>query len=159
MNILETHRRIHFRRITASSVIDICRLSETLSPTHRKMVTDNAISIAQAHYSENAWLRGIYVDEKPVGFIMLHFGSDYEDGIDCSGVFLWRLMIAGPCQGLGYGKESVAFLVEHLRAQGYCELFTSCGVGEGSPEGFYRRLGFVPTGEMYGDEIELVCRW
>lgn len=34
-------------------------------------------------------------------------------------------------------------------------MYTSCDQGEASPEGFYRRLGFVPTGEMYEDEIEL----
>lgn len=91
--------------------------------------------------------------------IILHFGSDYEDGIDCSGAFLWRLMIATPYQGKGYGQEAVRFIVQHLRAQGYRELFTSCGLGEGSPEGFYRRLGFEPTGDMYGDQIELVFRF
>jgi diamine N-acetyltransferase len=37
-------------------------------------------------------------------------------------------------------------------------LFTSCGVGEGSPEGFYRKLGFTPTGEMYDDEIEMMLK-
>ena len=37
-------------------------------------------------------------------------------------------------------------------------LYTSCGQGEGSPEGFYRRLGFLPTGGHYDHEIELVLR-
>jgi diamine N-acetyltransferase len=152
----QPERRIHFKRITASSVIEICSLSDTLSAAERKMVTDNAISIAQAHFSESAWIRAIYLDEIPVGFIMLHFGSDYDDGIDCHGAFLWRLMIAGPHQGKGYGKEALDFLVKHLKAQGYNELFTCCGVGEASPEEFYRRYGFEPTGDMYGDQIELV---
>ena len=35
-------------------------------------------------------------------------------------------------------------------------LYTCYGQGEGSPEGFYRKLGFTPTGGHYGDEIELV---
>jgi hypothetical protein len=29
---------------------------------------------------------------------------------------------------------------------------------ETRPEGFYRRLGFEPTGDHYGHEIKLVCR-
>jgi diamine N-acetyltransferase len=153
---METERRIHFKRITASTVLEICRLSETLSPVHRRMVTDNAISIAQAHFSERAWMRAIYVEDTPVGFLMLHFGSDYDDGIDCPGAFLWRLMIAGPHQGQGYGKEALDFLVAHLSAQGYHELYTCCGQGEGSPEGFYRAYGFTPTGDDYDGEIELV---
>ncbi|MEW5870986.1 MAG: GNAT family N-acetyltransferase [Chloroflexota bacterium] len=147
---------IHFKRINATTALQICKLSETLSPPQRRMVADNAISIVEAHFSENAWFRAIYADETPVGFIMLHTGSDYDDGIDCPGVFLWRLMIAGPYQGLGYGKRAMQKLFEHLQAQGVPRLYTSCGLGEASPEDFYRKLGFIPTGGMYGDEIELV---
>ena len=154
----ETRPVIHFERITARTVVPVCRLSQTLTPVQKKMVTDNALSIAQAHFSDNAWFRAIYADETLVGFLMLHIGSDYADGIDCPGVFLWRFMIAGPYQGQGYGREAVALLLRHLQAQGVPELYTSCEVGAGSPEGFYRKCGFVPTGEYYGDEIEWVYR-
>jgi diamine N-acetyltransferase len=150
-----THPDIHFKRITAQTVIPICQLSETLPPAQRQMVTDNAISIAQAHFSESCWLRAIYADDTPIGFIMLHIGSDYDDGIDCPGVFLWRFMIAAPYQGLGYGRQALDRLLDHLRAQGTPELYTCCGLGEASPEGFYKQLGFAPTGEWYGDEVEL----
>ncbi len=146
---------IHFMRITAKTVVEICKLSETLSSAQRKMVADNALSIAQAHFSESAWIRAIYADDTPIGFIMLHYGSDYDDGIDCPGVFLWRFMIAAPYQGKGYGKKAITFLLTHLRAQGIPELYTSCGVGEASPAPFYKRFGFVETGEYYSDEIEL----
>jgi len=149
---------IHFERITARTVLQICELSETLRPRHREVVTDNAVSIAQAHFSENAWLRAIYADDRPVGFLMLHVGSDYADGIDCPGVFLWRFMVSGPEQGKGYGRRAMELLFDHLRALGIPELYTSCEVGEGSPEGFYRKLGFVPTGGYYGEEIELIYR-
>jgi len=147
---------IHFKRISAQNVIAICKLSETLSSQQRKMVSDNAVSIAQASFSEHAWMRAIYADEIPVGFILLHIGSDYDDGIDCPGVFLWRFMIARPYQKKGYGQRAMERLFAHLRAQGIPKLFTSCGLGEESPQGFYTQFGFVPTGDMYGDEIELV---
>lgn len=149
---------IHFKRITANTVAAICNLSETLTPAQRIMVSDNARSIAQAHFSEQAWMRAIYADDIPIGFILLHFGSDYNDGIDCPGVFLWRFMIAGPYQGKGYGAQAMQRLFAHLHALGIPELYTSCGLGEASPEGFYKRLGFVPTGEFYGDEPELMLK-
>ncbi len=114
--------------------------------------------VFNAHFSENAWMRAIYADDTPIGFILLHIGSDYDDGIDCPGVFLWRFMIAGPYQGKGYGKRAMERLLAHLHSQGARELYTSCGLGEASPEGFYRRLGFAPTGETYGDETELVLK-
>jgi diamine N-acetyltransferase len=160
MNITptETIPDIHFMRITVTTMNQICDLSETLSPPQRNMVADNVRSIAEAHFSESAWMRAIYADETPIGFIMTHTGSDYEDGIDCPGVFLWRFMIAGPYQGKGYGKRALEKLILHLKAMGIPLLYTSCGQGEGSPEGFYRKLGFTPTGGHYDHEIELVLR-
>lgn len=149
---------IHFMRITATTMNQICDLSATLSPAQRLMVADNVRSIAEAHFSESGWMRAIYADQTPIGFIMTHTGSDYEDGIDCPGVFLWRFMIASPSQGKGYGKLALLKLIQHLKAIGVPLLYTSCGLGEGSPEGFYRKLGFTPTGEHYGDEIELVLQ-
>ncbi|NBD36337.1 MAG: GNAT family N-acetyltransferase [Chloroflexi bacterium] len=122
------------------------------------MVADNAVSIAQAHVSEQAWLRAIHADDELVGFIMLHFGSDYDDGIDCPGVFLWRLMIAKEFQGRGYGAQAMARLIDHLRALGIPELYTSCGLGAASPLGFYERVGFKRTGAYYGEEPELVLK-
>ena len=149
---------IHLERITARTVEQICELSETLTPQQRKMVADNADSIAAAHFSEMAWMRAIYAGDTPVGFLLLHIGSDYADGIGCPGVFLWRFMIAGPFQRQGYGRQAMQVLFEHLRALGVPELYTSYGLGEASPEGFYRKLGFVPTGGKYGDEVEAICR-
>jgi diamine N-acetyltransferase len=95
----EACNQIHFERIRADSVLDICGLSESLPGEQRDAVADNALSIAQAHFSENAWIRAIYLGDTPIGFIMLHIGSGWEDGIDCSGVFLWRFMIARDYQG------------------------------------------------------------
>lgn len=146
---------IHFERITAQNVLAVCRLSDTLPPDQRAVVTDNAVSIAQAHCSENAWMRAIYADQDLVGFILLHIGSDWADGIDCPGVFLWRLMVAYEHQGKGYGGAAIQHLIAHLRSLGVRELYTSYHPGEGSPEGFYRTLGFEPTGEFYGDEPEV----
>jgi len=161
MDKIKSNPDIHFMRITATTMNKICDLSKTLSPAQRHMVADNVRSIAEAHFSPDAWMRAIYADETPIGFIMTHTGSDYEDGIDCPGVFLWRFMISGPFQGKGYGKRALEKLIQHLKAMGIPLLYTSCGQGNGSPEGFYRKLGFTPTGGTYGednDEIELVLQ-
>ncbi|MBN8937974.1 MAG: GNAT family N-acetyltransferase [Rhizobiales bacterium] len=147
---------VAFRRISAATVTDVCDLSDTLSDEQRAMVADNGQSIAEAHFSENAWFRAIYADDALAGFVMLHIGADHDDGIDCPGVFLWRLMIAGPFQGKGIGRQAIALLVRDLSARGITELYTSYGRGAGSPEAFYRRLGFEPTGDTYDDEVEAV---
>ena len=138
---------VTLREVTSETVRTICKLSDTLSETQRKMVAPNGQSIAQAHYNKHFWFRAIYADEIPVGFIML-----YDDPAEPN-YFLWRLMIAGPCQGLGFGSKAVRLLIEHVRMRpGAKELKVSCAEGEGSPEDFYAKLGFKRTGEMLGEE-------
>jgi diamine N-acetyltransferase len=147
---VENPGQVSLREITEQTVYEICMLSETLSPAHKKMVAPNALSIAQAHFSKYAWFRAIYADETPVGFIMLY------DNPDEPSYFLWRLMIAGPQQGKGYGKAAVEQLIDYVRARpGANELLVSCGEGEGNPEGFYHRLGFRRNGEIVGHEVVL----
>lgn len=158
-HVLPSDAEITLRRISALTVCDVCELSETLSEEQRNMVADNGTSIAEAHFSENAWFRGIYAEETLVGFIMLHQGSDWDDGIDCPGVYLWRFMIARPFQGKGIGKKAIDLVVRDLKARGIRELYTSYGLGEASPEGFYQGLGFVRTGDSYGEEPEAVLKF
>ena len=142
---------VTLQEITAETVVEICDLSDTLSQDQHEMVAPNARSIAQAHFSDKAWFRAIYAGETPVGFIMLYDDPDEPE------YFLWRLMVAGPEQGKGYGRRAVELLVEYVRTRpGAKELLTSCVPMEGGPEPFYRKLGFEPTGEV--DEGEIVVR-
>ena len=60
--------------------------------------------------------------------------------------FLWKLIVDERHQGRGIGRAIIERVVELIRAEGATELFTSHHVGEGGPDGFYERLGFVPTG-------------
>ena len=141
---------VSLREITAETVREVCNLSDTLAPPRKFMVAPNAVSIAQAYFSENAWFRAIYAGETPVGFLML-----YDDPAKRE-YFLWRLMIAGPHHGKGFGRRAIELLVDHVRTRpGATILETSCGQGPGSPEGFYHKLGFERNGEVYGQEIGL----
>ena len=142
------HSVVNFQEITGETVNAIIKLSDTLSAPHRRMVATNAISIAQAHFNKYAWFRAIYADETPVGFIMLY------DNPEKPRYFLWRLMIAAPFQGLGFGEKAIRLLIEYVRSRpGASELLVSCGEGEGSPEGFYAKLGFKRTGEVDDGEV------
>lgn len=144
----DTDFTVTLREITAENVVPVCKLSDALSEPHKRMVAHNGQSIAQAHYSPFAWYRAIYADETPVGFIMLY------DNPEMPRYFLWRLMIAGPYQGLGYGRQSIQLLVDYVRTRpGAKELLVSCGEGEGSPEGFYAKMGFKRTGDKWNEEV------
>ena len=139
---------IALREITEETVVQICKLSDTLSEQQQKMVAPNSQSIAQAHFSDKAWFRAIYADETPVGFIMLYDDPEEPE------YFLWRLMVAAPHQGKGYGRRAVEQLIEYVKTRPGAEgLLTSYVPIEGGPEGFYRKLGFEPTGEVDGGEV------
>ena len=141
---------VSLREVTGETVRAICRLSDTLAPPQNHMVAPNSVSIAEAHVEPCAWFRAIYADETPVGFIMLY--DNPEEPV----YFLWRLMIAAPHQGKGYGRKAVELLIERVRTRpGAKELLVSCEEGDGSPEGFYQKLGFNRNGKMYDDEVGL----
>lgn len=144
---------VTLEKITDDTMLGICMLSDTLRPPQAYMVAPNVMSLAQAHFNEHAWFRAIYAGKAPVGFLMI------VDDDQTPEYFLWRFMIASYCQGRGYGRGAIERLVEYVRTRpGARELGVSCGVGEGSPEGFYRQVGFVPTGKMEGDEMVLVMQ-
>jgi diamine N-acetyltransferase len=136
--------------ITAETVREICNLSATLTPPKKYMVAPNAVSIAEAYFDEHAWFRAIYADETPVGFLMLYDDPEEPE------YFLWRLMVAGPHHGKGFGRRAIELLIEYVKTRpGARVLETSCGEGPGSPEGFYHKLGFERNGKMLGHEVGL----
>ena len=63
-------------------------------------------------------------------------------------------MIASPFQSFGFGRRVVQEIARRVVASGRTRLYTSYSLGFGSPEGFYRRLGFEPTGDSFGEEPE-----
>jgi diamine N-acetyltransferase len=141
---------VSLRIITGETVRPIIRLSDTLIPPKRFMVAPNAVSLAQALFEPKAWYRAIYADETPVGFLMLY------DDPDEPAYFLWRLMVATPYQGMGFGRRGVELLIDYVKTRPRAtELLVSCGEGAGSPEGFYEKLGFRRNGKVYGEEVGL----
>jgi diamine N-acetyltransferase len=138
---------VSLRPITADSVCQICALSETLPEYQHSFVADNAVSIAQAYFEPKAWFRAIYAGDEPVGFIMLYDDDEKQE------YFLWRLMIAGPHQSQGYGRQAIELLLDYVRTRpGAKALLTSSVPDEAGPGQFYHRLGFKPTGDILEGE-------
>ena len=147
--IVTTESKVSLREITEGTVRTICDLK--VDDSQQKFVAPNAVSIAQAYFSDKAWFRAIYADESPVGFIMLEKDTEKPE------YFLWRMMVDDKYQRMGFGYKAMILLIDYVKTlPDATELFTSCVPGDGSPEGFYRKLGFERTGEM--DGIEVVMR-
>jgi len=127
------------REITGDTVRAICDLK--VSKKQETFVAANAVSIAEAYFSDEAWFRAIYADETPVGFVMLHETPE-------RGPYgIWRFMIDQRYQGIGYGRKAMELVVKHVKSNSNVrDLLTSCHPGKGSPKGFYEKMGFKDTG-------------
>ena len=133
---------VSLREITVDTVNRVIHLYDTLSEAQRKLVASNAESIAQAHYLRKAWMRAIFANEVPVGFLMLH------DDPSRGEYFLWRLMIAAPHQHKGFGRQAIALLTDYVRTRpNACYLCASYVSLDSGLDIFYEKLGFEPTGD------------
>jgi RimJ/RimL family protein N-acetyltransferase len=122
----------------------------------RRLVAPNLVSLAEALVSglDDAggrlvpWCRAVEADGELVGFVMLA-----EPTATMPDAFLWRLMIDRWHQRRGIGQRVLNLVVEQTLAWGAPGLLVGWEPGLGSPEPFYVRNGFVPTGEVIDEEI------
>jgi diamine N-acetyltransferase len=128
-----------------------------VSVSQEQFVSSVAESLEEAESSSEAhpWCRAIYVDEIPVGFVMISEGAEGDDRYPWR-LFLWRLLIDERFQRQGYGTETLNVVVKELRTRSRADaLFTSAVPGDESPVSFYEQYGFVRTGQIFDDEIVL----
>ena len=140
---------VTLREITEDTLREVLRLN--VAPHQEDFVAPNAVSIAEAYFArEEAWFRGIYAGDAPVGFLML------ADQPDKPRYYLWRFMIDAEHQGNGYGKRAMELLIEHVRTRpNATELFLSYVPHPKGPEHFYAKLGFSDTGRVHDGEREM----
>jgi RimJ/RimL family protein N-acetyltransferase len=125
--------------------------------THRsqeRFVSPMALSFRDALFPEIIdgapvvpWMRGVLADGERVAFVMLAEVTDHHPE-----PYLWRLLIDRLHQRRGIGSSIIRHLAAQMLAAGRTTLLTSWGEGAGSPREFYLKEGFVPTGELDGDE-------
>ena len=147
---------LSIRPVTKANWRELSELRVREDQTH--FVVSNIYSIAESHYGYDdpedvghwdMYPYGIYDDELPVGFLMY--------GVNYSGrkfqTFIVRLMVDEKHQGKGYGKFGMQKLLEEFREDNRIH---AVGISY-EPENeaarkLYASLGFLETGEMYGDE-------
>jgi ribosomal protein S18 acetylase RimI-like enzyme len=149
--VAPTHRRadavVSLRAITADSLRQILELR--VAPRQRRgYPRSNAWSIAQASFAPDAWLRGIYADDTPVGLVLLSLVPERGE------YFLWRFMIDWREQRRGLGGRAMDRVIHHVatlpRAR---KLYTSHLRGNPAAASFYAGLGFRYTGREDGDDL------
>ena len=136
---------VELREITSETVRAICDLE--VAEGQRDFVAPNAVSIAEAHFVPTHWLRAIYADGEPAGFVLTYELPDE------STYYLWRFMVAEGFQRRGVGRRAMELLLDRWRSLGAS--MASLSVVPSNPDAvaFYESLGFHLTGEEEHDEV------
>ncbi|HEX2145371.1 MAG TPA: GNAT family N-acetyltransferase [Glycomyces sp.] len=141
---------LRLEAITPDNVTAACRIKVT--PEQEEFVAPVVHSLAEAYASvATAWPRLVYAGDEPVAFVMGGFDRDAE--IDLFRCGIWRLNVSAEHQGRGIGRFAVEAVLAEARRRGSSRATVLWKPGAGGPEGFYRRMGFLPTGQELAGQI------
>jgi diamine N-acetyltransferase len=138
-------KEVSLKEITEDTLYSILDLE--VKEEQKKYVASNATSIAEAHFSDHAWLRGIFAGEEAVGLVLLYI-DESEAEFD-----LWRMMVDKNQQGKGYGAQAVQQIIDYVAQFADAEELTlSYLPGKGDPASFFERFGFKDSDEWIDEE-------
>ena len=146
---------VELREVTRATVLAVCKLD---AGDGGKQVAPNAVSMAQAHFTPEAWFRAVYDGDELVGFVMLYDPTLAETPEEHE-FFLWRLMIDKRFQARGLGRAVVERLAKHVRTRPGAERLLVSHVKDADRVArFYQSLGFEYTGHEEDGELELALK-
>ncbi len=94
------------------------------------------------------WIRGVLRNSEPAAFIMCADPTERQKD-----PWLWRLLVDRSHQGRGVGKFAVESVLVRYREMGCARVLVCWVPTEGNAGDFYKKIGFVETGEKMGEEI------
>ena len=160
---------VHLEKLTWDTVDDVLKLR--VSKEQKDFVAPNRDSMIDAYFALTeekfpVYTFGIYLGEKPVGFLMIGYNEAALEGPDApealkNNYSLWRLMIDKRYQKQGCGREAVRLALEFIKTWPHGEA-EACATSY-NPENevakkLYASFGFVENGEMDEDEIVAVLK-
>ena len=94
------------------------------------------------------WIRGVLRNSQPAGFVMCADQTEQQKD-----PWLWRLLVDKSHQGVGVGTFALTAVIQRYRELGMQRVLTAWHPGPGNAGDFYKKFGFVETGEKIDDEI------
>ena len=144
-----TDPNVSLRPVDDDNVQAVIDLS--VADDQRDFVAPNVKSLAQAFATTKVWVRAVYAEDVPVGFVML------SDDDEKPRYYLWRFMIDAKHQRRGIGREAMGLVHEYVRSRpGGDRIYLSYVPEDGGPEEFYKSLGYEDTGVEHDGELEAV---
>lgn len=144
----QTQMNINLRDITKDNWVDMIELE--ITKKQEDFVALNSESIAASKFYDHYVNRGIYLDDKPVGF--LQYYPNLADNKP-NEIFIDQLMIDVQHQGKGYGTEAVRLAIEEIKLLEGFNAISICYVeGHDVMKGFFERFGFQVIDQDEFDE-------
>ena len=144
---------VSLREITEDNRTAVEALAVTEEQSHYVGSVTQSLQEAVEYPDATAWYRAVYLDDQPIGFVMISDGITVDDPSYVGPYYLWRLLIDHRFQRAGYGTAALDLVVEHVRTRPDARtLLTSHVVGPTSPVTFYQRYGFRLTGDLHEGE-------
>jgi diamine N-acetyltransferase len=142
-------RLVEIDRYNFHSVMDL-----SVSAEQRDFVASNQYSLAQAFVQPECVPLALYAENKPIGFAM--YGLDEDD----HQYWIYRLMIDGRYQGVGYGREAMRLLIDCIRGlsdEEHTRIYISFEPENEAAKSLYESLGFLPDGRvLYGEVVYML---
>jgi len=131
---------IELREITQDNFDEVLALQ--VEDGQKGFVSTVAQSLAQAWlYRDTAFPFAVYVDQTPVGFVMLGYYAARNQ------YTLWKFLIDRRYQNRGYGRQALSLAVRYLEERHQAkEIYTGVSVGNETAKHLYLSFGFRETG-------------
>lgn len=144
---------VSLREITEDNRAAVEALVVTEDQSQYVASVTTSLQDAQEYPDARPWYRAVYVDDEPVGFVMISDGITVDDPSYVGPYYLWRLLVDRRFQHRGYGTAALDLVVEHVRSRPDARtLLVSHVVGPTSPVTFYQQYGFRLTGDVHEGE-------
>lgn len=142
---------IKLEKIAEENFVDAFNLK--LAPGQEKYVSHPVRSLAQAYvYRDQCQPFGIYNEERMVGYVMVIYDYDIPE------YDIWHMMIDQAEQGHGFGREALKQVIDYIATKPFGDsnrVALTCHKDNSVALKLYEEMGFLATGAVYDDEIEL----
>ena len=141
---------LRLEELSATTIVAVNALS--LKPGQEQFIAPTSYAVAGAVVNPaTAWQRVVLDGDEVVGFVSANFDDDADE--DRFRSVLWRINVDADDQGRGVGRFAIENLLAEARRRGMDHVDVIYEAGEGGPEAFFRRVGFVPVGETEFGEV------
>ena len=142
---------LRLEELSATTIVAVN--ARSLKPGQEQFIAPTSYAVAGAVVNPaTAWQRVVLDGDEVVGFVSANFDDDADE--DRFRSVLWRINVDADDQGRGVGRFAVEKLLDEARSRGMDRVDVIYEAGQGGPEAFFSRVGFVPVDETeYGEVI------